>query len=212
MQVKNKILCAVVILFSLFACDDNNEAAMTPIPNWTYIRFVSSAGTNVLDSLNIIERSVETPFAPIDTTLISINMIRESDNQIFSGTIFGSSSLQQRFCYANPQLDTLFQNKETLVFLEWNDFKPHTFEKRPKEYNEVYRFQLYGPKIFGDDETHTLKWYADISGGIYDVYKCELDGREVLLDNDPFFNRKRYLTDDGSRHSSVQGLITINCK
>lgn len=198
MKEKIKILCAVVIMFSLFACNDLVEDSLPPLGCTTYIKFVSPSGENVLDSLNVIEKNENTPIEKIDTALISTSLIRESDNQPYP--------IQSYYFYASPKGS--FPKNETLAKLQWIDHKFNS-DGRPQKYNEIYSILLYGPKVFGDDETHTLKWYVDISGGQFNAYKCELDGREVSLDNDPFYNEWRLY--DNGRHS-VAGIITINCK
>ena len=110
--------------------------------------------------------------------------------------------MQGNYFYARTKWD--FPKDEILLKLEWIDFKSSS------DYNEIYSIQLYSPKIFGDNETHTLKWYVNISEWRENAYKCELDGYEVSLDNDPFYNERKF-HDDDNRHP-VAGIITINCK
>ena len=41
----------VAILSMLFACDKSDGVSTTPAPGYTYIRFLTPSGTNIIDSL-----------------------------------------------------------------------------------------------------------------------------------------------------------------
>jgi len=56
MQIKYRFLFVLLMVSSFMACDDDKliTGDNEPLYNHTYLRFVSSTGTNVLDSLSIM--------------------------------------------------------------------------------------------------------------------------------------------------------------
>jgi hypothetical protein len=121
--------------------------------------------------------------------LIIVNGIRESDGKLLDMT--------NRFLRTSPLWGEGFSEEETIVQLNWGDF-----------YNgnsEVYNIHLQSPLVFGNNETHTLKWYIRGSGNSYNAYKCEFDGMEIALENDPI-----YIKSSRGDYHAVKALITIN--
>jgi hypothetical protein len=195
MQI-TRLLSAVVIIFSFMACNsEGGDDNVRPSYNETYLRFVSPSGTNVLDSLNVLNGAM----VGLNTDLISISGIRHSDEQELDITRY--------WLYASKQTGSEFLTDETLIVLWWNDFKVWNVEKRPKRYDETYEIKLKSPQIFGDEETHTLKWYVSVSGRKQNAYRCEADGQEVALSDDIIYNKKTF---DG-RHW-VTGIVTFFTK
>ena len=197
MQVKSKIL--FILLASLFiACGDevgplgDNE----PLYNHTYLRFVSPTGTNVLDSLSIM--SPEKWVMELGTDLMSISGIRASDGQTLE--------LTPELFYGSKRAGDEFDEKGPLVHVWWYDFY-FCKEKRPKKYHETYTVTMTSPKVFGDSASHTLTWYVNVSGRAVDAYKCEVDGHEVSLANDPL-----YIMDSYEGRHFVSAIVTVPCK
>jgi hypothetical protein len=200
MQIKIKILFTTLIMSLFFACSNDNEGdSVTPAYHQTYLRFVSPSGTNVLDSLHLLENGLTKKV--IDDDLFSVSINRSSDGQSMD------SHMSKYLFLASPRTDTIFKKDETLVRLDWNDFNIWDLEKRPQIYHEIYKISMRSPKIFGNKEQHSMNWYANVVGRTYDAYKCELDGQEISLENDPFYNKRVY---DG-RHV-VSAIITILCE
>ncbi len=197
-----RFLSFVLIAFTFLSCDNDNPEEVgdnaNPAINSSYLRFVSSCGTNVLDSLKVFEKDGPTS-QEIKDSLISIKCIRTSDNQ--------QLDMINDLFYANSQADYEFPRDETLIRLNWADFNTWDLEKRPYHYDEVYDILLQSPKIFGDNETHHLKWYVSVVGRVHNALKCEVDGQNVSLDNDPLYNRHVI-----SDIHLVDGIITIPCK
>jgi hypothetical protein len=197
MQVKSKIL--FILLASLFiACGDevgplgDNE----PLYNHTYLRFVSPTGTNVLDSLCIM--SPEKWVMELGTDLMSISGTQASDGQTLE--------LTPELFYGSKRAGDEFDEKGPLVHVWWYDFY-FCKEKRPKKYHETYTVTMTSPKVFGDGVSHTLTWYVNVSGRAVDAYKCEVDGHEVSLANDPL-----YIMDSYEGRHFVSAIVTVPCK
>ncbi|MBR4368226.1 MAG: hypothetical protein IKP52_02860 [Prevotella sp.] len=202
MQENLKVLLTLLIMSSFLSCANDNEIEdnATPASHQIYLRFVSPIGTNVLDSLHVLENDVIGK--ELDDNLLSISINRTSDNQSF-----GKFDMKKYLYRASPQHGTEFEKEETLVDLGWCDFNIWDIEKRPYKYHEIYIITMISPKIFGDKKLHTLNWYVNVAGRTYDAYKCEYDYEEISLDNDPLYNKRVY---DG-RHM-VLAIITIVCK
>jgi hypothetical protein len=197
MQVKSKFV--FFVLGSVFiACGDevgplgDNE----PLYNHTYLRFVSPTGTNVLDSLCIM--SPEKWVMELGTDLMSISGTQASDGQTLE--------LTPELFYGSKRAGDEFDEKGPLVHVWWYDFY-FCKEKRPKKYHETYTVTMTSPKVFGDGVSHTLTWYVNVSGRAVDAYKCEVDGHEVSLANDPL-----YIMDSYEGRHFVSAIVTVPCK
>lgn len=194
MQI-SRFFSVMLVMASFIACSDNgsNDDNITMCPSSTYLRFVSPSGTNILDSLGVIKRDENDKIIEVDDDIIETSGIRVSDGESLfianwmTGTIIEHEGIQ---------------TDETCLGLHWNDPKACFTEKdRPWEYDDVYDIQLYSPQVFGDDNIHRLKWYIHVTGQVIKAYKCEYDGQEVNLDNDPRYNR----------FHTVDAILTITC-
>lgn len=180
-------------------CGENSEngESITPSYNMTYVRFVSSVGTNVLDSLQIMADDVK--MADINSDLITIDGKRESDGLPLE--------MQNYWFYASPQADDIFEKEETLLKIGWVDFNIWNIEKRPYKYNDTYEIRMRSLRIFGDSNTHILKWFITVSGREHDAFKCDFDEKEISLSNDPFYNQRIFYN-----NHEVAALVTVVCK
>lgn len=197
MQVKFKILFIMLTMLSLIACSSNEDSVgVTPSRNETYLRFVSPSGTNILDSLHVMGENDK--IVEMSSDLISVRGKCASDG----------SDLEfiNELYYGSKRAGDEFEREEALVRVRWYDFKIWDIEDRPNKYNEIYTVTMTSPKLFGNNESHTLAWYVKVVGRTHDAYKCEVDGQEVSLDNDPFYNKYTY----EGRHN-VNAIITIPC-
>ena len=202
--MKIKILSFMVSLLALFACDtETPEDSPTPLVGDVYIRFVSPTGTNVLDSLAILDEDLL--FSEINPDTLSITVSRESDGV----TLTRDAITDKRWVRVGEnKFETFFHEEETLVKFTWSDMKTMLTENRPHEYEEVYKIQLNSPVIFADDDVHTIDWFVKVSGrGFQDAYKCEVDREEIPLGDDPYYKKKT--TKD--RHS-VAAVVTFICQ
>lgn len=193
---KIKLLSMLLSALLVVSCNNYIEGGVPPSNNRTVLRFVSASGTNILDSLQVLDNG-NTP-REVSAELMSIKGIRTSDNQPLE--------MQNYLLYSSKPADSAYP-RETLLDLSWVDFNIAQAEKRPREYTEVYDICLQSRRVFGNDELHRLKWYVSISGYDYNAYKCELDGQEVELTNDPLYNEHTY----NGRHY-VNAMLTIKCK
>lgn len=199
MQVKIKILGIAALLSSFAACSNEGGGDQTnPSLNNTYIRFVSPSGTNVLDSLGITMK--EKLRVAVTDNRITVTGKRTSD-----GTPL---EFLNEWEWASPIYEPKFkEEKGTVLHLFWVDHKTWNIEKRSNSYDENYAIQLSSPEVFGNNEVHTLNWHVKVKGRTHDAYKCELDGKEVSLSDDPFYNW--HVTYDLHQ---VAAEVTIICK
>jgi hypothetical protein len=205
--MRTKILFILVIAFSLFSCSGKgNEGGdgIYPFENKTYLRFVSSAGTNVMDSLGILNMEEKKFMLQENNDLLSVTGTRMSDGEPLR--FYGNNWL-----WASEKEDPLFPKTETLARIAWYDFNSFDMERRPYIYDEIYEIKLTSLELFGENVSHTLRWYATVKGKTIYAYKCEVDGKEVSLDNDPFYNyTSPYWTN--YKGKDVTALIDIMCK
>ena len=199
MQIKH-FLFLVLMLPILWACssEEVGEDNASPAICTSYVRFVSPTGKNILDSLKVLNPN-ERKTADFDSNLMEITVIRKSDNEPLW--------LRKNLFYACEQTGTEFEQDETVVGLYWTDFMVMNIEKRPLNYNDVYEVQMKSPKIFGNNDVHTIRWYIAVTGRAHDAYKCEVDGQEVPLTDDPFYKQQYKMG-----HHGVAGFITVYCK
>ena len=198
---KIKVVLWTIILFPfLISCssEEVGEDNASPAIGTSYVRFVSPTGKNILDSLKVLN-PYERKTAEFDSDLMDITVIRKSDNEPLW--------LRKNLFYACEQTGTEFDQDETVIELYWTDFMVMNIEKRPLNYNDVYEVQMKSPKIFGNNNFHTIKWYISVTGRAHDAYKCEVDGQEVPLADDPFYKQQFKMG-----HHGVAGFITVYCK
>ena len=200
MKKTKVVLWTIILLPFLISCssEEVGEDNMTPAIGRTYVRFVSPTGKNILDSLKVLNPD-ERKTADFDSNLMEITVIRKSDNEPLW--------LRKNLFYACEQTGTEYEQDETVVELYWTDFMVMNIEKRPLNYNDVYEVQMKSPKIFGNNNVHTMRWYIAVTGRAHDAYKCEVDGQEVPLTDDPFYKQQFKMG-----HHGVAGFITVHCK
>ena len=200
MKKTKVVLWTIILLPFLISCssEEVGEDNASPAICTSYVRFVSPTGKNILDSLKVLN-PYERKTADFDSDLMDITVIRKSDNE--------SLWLRKNLFYACEQTGTEYEQEETVVELYWTDFMVMNIEKRPLNYNDVYEVQMKSPKIFGNNNVHTMRWYIAVTGRAHDAYKCEVDGQEVPLTDDPFYKQQFKMG-----HHGVAGLITVYCK
>lgn len=195
MQVRIKLLFVSFLMLSLFAsCEKQIEDSVPPAYNVTYVRFVSSLGTNILDSLNVLgPDEVMGVISPQQMTFTE----RHTSNAY-------SCDFQKHFVRVSPEQDYRFVKTETLVKFEWTDFNI-MYAKNGETY--IYAFDMKSKEIFGNDDTHTLKWHLNILHNTHDAFKCEIDDKEVDLKGDSFYSDQK-----SDKKRMVKGLVTIVCR
>ena len=194
-----------MVVSSLYSCQNYIENGAIPFINETYIKFVSPAGTNVIDSLGLFPKEEHGSVLLYNSELLSVSGTRMSDGQPLrfnNAWVWTGSGLS----------DSFFPENERIAYLQWADYNPCDLDKHPYDYDEVYEIRLNSQQLFGSTEYHILRWYAKVNGSILNAYKCELDGKEINLDNDPLYNyRSPYWTKE-DKEKSVQAFIEIECK
>lgn len=215
MQMKTRILFILLAASSLFACSEEGSGGgddMHPFFHKTYVRFISPAGTNVIDSLGVLNMKEERYVLFDKSKLMTVTATRMSDGQLLevnhSAWIWAEPTDNN---YLVPDSYVFLPYEETIASLEWVDFNPCNLEKHPYSYDEIYEIRLNSQQLFGSTGSHTLRWYAKVNGRVINAYKCELDGKEVSLDDDPFYNyTSPYRT--MVKNKFVTALIDIKCK
>lgn len=215
MQMKTRILFILLAASSLFACSEEGSGGgddMHPFFHKTYVRFISPAGTNVIDSLGVLNMKEERYVLFDKSKLMTVTATRMSDGQLLevnhSAWIWAEPTDNN---YLVPDSYVFLPYEETIASLEWVDFNPCNLEKHPYNYDEIYEIRLNSQQLFGSTGSHTLRWYAKVNGRVINAYKCEVDGQEISLDDDPFYN---YTSPYWVHHSnkSANALVEITCK
>lgn len=190
-MVNFKSFIILIFVCTFFSCNNYNDDSKAPVLHETYLRFVSPKGTNVLDSIKVLEKGKY--IEEVNSNIISIKGKRLSRNTSLE-------NFKKSWLY-----NSVIENETTLV-LEWIDWDIIDAENRQKRYEEIYEIKMKSRKIFGNDDIHTLKWYLDVNNGSYDAYKCEFDGQTLELDNDKYHKE----TFNTQKHKTT-ALITIYC-
>ena len=172
------------------------------------IRFESTSGTNLVDSLNLTNRGV--PFEIVDpeeNNLVQVSCVRQTD---------GKKMEFHRFGWSHPigeGLKTELVEAGTVLDLAWGEFYDDDLGRRP-DYDEVYTVRIKSPAILGTDEEHTIKWYSHIIGVTYDCYRCEIDGEEYAFTETDFYSYLHPIKEPGyytTNRKEVANVI-INLK
>ena len=217
------IFSSFMVLLLLWGCSSKEEylegEGAYPIVGETYIRLLLPSGTNVLDSLKVFneeERKREKispldemeKISPLDEMMVKV--VRTSDGEVVSH--------QQRYFYTNPLLyvrdESLVKEEDFEVYLKvmWWDFKRwKNGPGRPYRHEDSYDIEIRSPLISGGEEIHTVRWYLTVIGGYSNAYKCEVDGKDVNLEDDPLYTGKYrlYPYTETTGHPML-GFITVN--
>lgn len=183
------VLGLSLIIATILGLTSCKESYVTPpTNNKTYLKFLSPTGMNVLDSLKIIPDN-NTVMEMDDADIMTVRGIRESDGKVLR--------MNNRFVRTSPRWGAGFPREESIAELGWGDFY--------NEDSDVYSILLQSAAVFNDNEIHTLKWYVRGHGNSYNAYKCEFDGVEVSLMDDPVYSKNSR----GNYHA-LEALITVN--
>lgn len=201
MQIKGKILIlsALLLLSGLFVgCSKDGdvelEGCKLPVYTTIYVKFLSPSGTNILDSLNVLG---ESHYVNANSELIDVNVCK---------TYTGTDYLYQEV----PQFqDFAFgYNGAREAFLAEEICDSANIDM--SAYNIIsdsYEIRLKSDKIFGNDETHIIKWYYKLAYPSCLIgYKCEVDGERYPIENDSVF-----VSSIDNPHC-LESMITIQIK
>ena len=172
------------------------------------VRFESTFGTNLVDSLNLTNRGVTFEMVnPEDNNLVQVSCVRQTD---------GKQMEFHRFGWFHPLdkgLEKEYIEAGTVLDFAWGEFYDDDLGRRP-DYDEVYTVRIKSPAIFGTDEEHTIKWYSHIIGVTYDCYRCEIDGEEYAFTETDFYSYLHPIKEPGyytTNRKEVANVI-INLK
>ncbi|MBQ4483518.1 MAG: hypothetical protein II934_00735 [Prevotella sp.] len=176
------IFVALAFSFFLSSCndvEDKDEAFFYHFD--TFVKFESPVGTNAVDSLSLVklEEHEILSYKPYDSQndeVVLARCVRESDGFVIEIDKYNS---YWWWFAENKELPIAVSGQGTFLSLRWLDPNIFVPENAPKEeYDEAYTVYLKSPKIFGDDEERTIKWYVHVRRNKYNTYKCEVNGEE----------------------------------
>ena len=173
MNIFNKTTqAAAVLCLCLATCYScSYEEPIGPhviVPFDVTVRFESAIGTNIADSLSVIDiTKPETWNAKKED--IQVRVYRGSDHK--SLEVF-----EKRWGYTKDPTTTSFPAGTYLTVLatDMQIFEGGLWGE------QTYTFEFKSRKLFGNDDVHTVKWFIHGMGRVvYKVYKCEIDGRRA---------------------------------
>lgn len=214
MQIKISQTVLLLCLALLSSCSDDgegNDQVYKPTFGF-YVRFLSPTGTNVLDSLGVCEGSqypVKTSDEDIELTCIS----SWKGNPVHNlGLAWWKIPENYQHTYGDVW------SEGTVLSFAWVD--QLFFSDRLDYLDLEYLITMHSRKIFKDDKPHTIKWYLRVLCTRCDAYKCEVEGREYSLVDDPIYNYwspfwkpenfAPFTESESSRIHQLGGIITIN--
>ena len=161
------LLC--ICICTLLSCSAEDGPHVVD-PFRVSIRFESAIGTNIADSLNIIDNTKpETWNAKKED--IQVRVYRGSDLKPLEIN-------RTRWAYIKENTIPNFLGGTTLN-VSATDMR---IWKEDFWGRETYIFEFRSKKLFGNDEPHTIKWFVTCKGSMqYNVYKCEIDNEDMPL-------------------------------
>lgn len=214
MQIRFIQIVFVFCFVLLSGCSDEGEGydqVYKPTFEF-YVRFISPTGTNILDSLGVCEGSQY----PVKTSDEDIQLTCISSYKGNPVNKLGQLWWKIPENYQHPYGDVWPEG--TVLLFGWGD--QLFFIDRPDYLDLEYLITIHSKKIFKDDEPHTIKWYLRVLGTRCDAYKCEVEGREYSLADDPIYNYwspfwdpefyAPFTESESSRVHQLGGIITVN--
>jgi hypothetical protein len=151
--------------------EDFPEGGILPIDINFFVRFVSPSGTNVLDSLNVLEGSDMVKIK--DSLIIDASAYRASNGKDYDS--FTNMFIRDNNDYFNYGTD------ETFFYESFTEFT----HGKGVDYCVL---QMKSNKLFGNDNVHTIKlYYTMLVDSVFTAYKCEVDGEVYPMWNDPLY-------------------------
>ena len=175
-----------------------------------FVHFVNEDGTNAADYIKLEKEVTDSTesyiYLPIEKEgSIQIRCTRESDGlqYDFAKRLAPQTRIELTgeagwVNNSTPGCYEEFVEAGTLLWIKWADFlvsEPDDPDwPRQENYDDVYTFSIRGKKIFGNDEEHTIKWFAHIKRNRFDAYRCEVDGEDFDFKSDRLY--REYYNDD----------------
>ncbi len=176
------LLVIIMLLPTIAACDKDNGGndAIAIAPFEFMIKFESSMGTNILDSLQV-QPTNETESNQLGDLTFQWTNKNNDLNPHWSTPLLGWYKTTEDWGGFNPYFS--FKGVGTILEVKIYDISiwDTSNGKYPRR-DEEYTITLTSKKIFGNENPHTIKFYIHIKGkAVYDTYKCEVDGVEQQL-------------------------------
>jgi hypothetical protein len=163
----------------LSSCGDKEEeeeyieGGIFPIDINIFVRFVSPSGTNVLDSLNVLDGS---------------DMVKIKDSQIIDASAYRASNGKDYDSFTNMFIrdNNDYFNYGTDETFFYESFTEFTHAKMAADYCVL---QMKSNKLFGNDNVHTIKLYYTllVDNSIFTAYKCVVDGEVYPMWDDSLY-------------------------
>ena len=198
MNIFNKTTQVVAVLClclaTCYSCSyEEPDGPHVIVPFHVIVRFESAIGTNIADSLSIIDiTKPETWNAKKED--IQVRVYRGSDHKLLEID-------RERWTYTKASTVTSFPKGTCLTVLatDMQIFEGGLWGE------QTYTFEFKSRKLFGNDDVHTVQWFIHGMGRVvYKVYKCEIDGEDMPL------SKSKLLTE--AKYNQIYAEVTIKLK
>ncbi len=164
-----------------------------------YVRFSLPDGTNALELIGKDSQDI-TEYVYNHSAYYIGNLNVEIYNER-SGKKVTPSEIEKQFVLDNSN-STGLSNQGIMLRLSWDN--PDGNDIPQESYNDATIIKLNSVNVFGDEEDHIIKWYFHILEGkpYYDIYKCEVDGVEYPIEDDPLWK-------ETPSHNRIHNFISM---
>jgi hypothetical protein len=177
----------LLISFTFIGCSNNLiEGSVYPIDGILMVSVQTPTDSAYLDRFNFVEYSYGKLSASVSAEDVEWSVVRSSTQEPVD-------TLPAEWLYLGPDViyNELNLNIPVLI-IRWLDFKISDLLERSKydDYYDSYEIYIKSPKIFGNEDTHVIKWDFSLTHkNGYLAYRCEVDGVEHDLDADLAYNK-----------------------
>lgn len=213
MQVRNITIILLLSLLCMTSCNNDWEDSLPPAEAHLFIRFVSPAGTNILDSLCLGGE----PYSQVDKKDIQVKCINAWDNEVITVHSLAWQTIPSGYYWKGKAgkdgTEMPCMTEGTVLHVSWTDSNLFGSENRPANYLASYIITFNSLRIFDSEETHTVKWDVRVRGNTYDAAGvCEIDGKEYSLVGDAVYDHwSIYYGDElpSGRAHEVEAQLTM---
>ncbi len=214
MQIKSVFCLGLLAIICFASCSKEESSEYLAAPEHElFIRFVSPTGTNILDSLGIGgELYSQADLKDIQVKCITTWNDAEMNILHFAWRTIPKDYHWKGYGYDDGKAGLGILTEGTALYISWGDLRLITDDSRPKNYETSYVITLKSLKVFGSDETHTIKWDVRVTGKSWDAYRCEVDGKEYSVVGDAVYDFwSLYYGDElpSSRRHLLEAQVTI---
>lgn len=173
------ILVSVVIMTFISCTESEGPFGISDFH--LFVRFQNADGRNLADSANVLGND-DIARLKADTVKdlhLRIERMNSGRKPVELGMVDWIKTKSSMNSSDLPNVD--YGKMGTMLEIQF--FDRSIWDKNDIR-NEVYLLTFNSDKLFGNDENHTIKFYIHIYGrGQYRTYRCEVDGKEVPIDD-----------------------------